>query len=420
MAWSDSMLDASFRGVTFDILSTRDSVERSVARHGYPYLDGEDVEDLGRRAREFTLSAIFWGDDYEARLSALIQALDTAGPGELVHPVFGSIPECIATDYEIAHEGESLDACTIDITFVEATPGNPFFVLELPEQLTDIISELAGLIDYHTSELFGGWIDALKTAKQYINRLYAIRDVITGTLYGIRGLVGNTLSVVTDVLNFPRAVVTDISGLFGGFAGRFSFGDASFSSDWSTMASTLASAPAIPARVARGDDPLGADTPSEQYQPVVQVLPDDIGHISAVVAVIVATELAANAGATLADEARHPTLSPPEIEHVCNDTREAIQAAIEQCRKLYSIEQSRTVTEPLKDLALAVQQAAIAVIEQSPPLITRRVDADGNLHLLAHRWYGDYQRAAELARLNPQLRDPNNLSVGDVLNVYAR
>jgi len=48
------------------------------------------------------------------------------------------------------------------------------------------------------------------------------------------------------------------------------------------------------------------------------------------------------------------------------------------------------------------------------------VEGDGNLHLLAFAWYGDYRRAAELARLNPMLRNPNHLQAGDLLHAYAR
>ncbi|EAO6532338.1 hypothetical protein FC351_26920 [Salmonella enterica] len=55
-----------------------------------------------------------------------------------------------------------------------------------------------------------------------------------------------------------------------------------------------------------------------------------------------------------------------------------------------------------------------------PPLTWRTVTQDGNLHLLAHTWYQDYTRAAELLRLNPQIRDPNDIRRGDVISAYAR
>ncbi|EPE3084912.1 DNA circularization protein, partial [Morganella morganii] len=78
------------------------------------------------------------------------------------------------------------------------------------------------------------------------------------------------------------------------------------------------------------------------------------------------------------------------------------------------------VVSQLKSIALDVQDLGLLVITRRPPLTRRTVAAAANLHLLAHFWYGDYSRAAELYRLNPQIRDPNNLSAGDVINAYAK
>jgi prophage DNA circulation protein len=59
MSWKDNLLDASFRGLVFDCLQTEDEAERDTASHAYPYIDGEDVEDLGRKARQLRLTAVF-------------------------------------------------------------------------------------------------------------------------------------------------------------------------------------------------------------------------------------------------------------------------------------------------------------------------------------------------------------------------
>ena len=72
MAWETDLQDASFRGVRFDVIRTRDNADRDTASHEYPYLDGADIEDLGRKARGIHLTAIVWGDDYEHRLRELL------------------------------------------------------------------------------------------------------------------------------------------------------------------------------------------------------------------------------------------------------------------------------------------------------------------------------------------------------------
>ncbi|WP_228723029.1 DNA circularization N-terminal domain-containing protein [Limnobaculum xujianqingii] len=126
MAWSEYMLDASFRGVRFDVIQTRDSVSRSVAVHEYPYQDGGDVEDLGRQPRNSRMTALFWGDTYEQQLQAFIVALDTYGSAELIHPIFGSMPNMQCIEYGIDHTADNVDHCYVELVFLEATPATRF------------------------------------------------------------------------------------------------------------------------------------------------------------------------------------------------------------------------------------------------------------------------------------------------------
>lgn len=126
-------------------------------------------------------------------------------------------------------------------------------------------------------------------------------------------------------------------------------------------------------------------------------------------------------------------LSPDDIEHIAGDTRTSLQTAITQIRDAFASDTQNVsstatpsgitwlpVVDSLKTLAVIVQEQATAVMMQRPPLTTRVVSAETNLHLLAHLWYGDYTRATELLRLNPSLRNPNAIKTGDILNAYSR
>ena len=146
----------------------------------------------------------------------------------------------------------------------------------------------------------------------------------------------------------------------------------------------------------------------------------DVKIVTGLLQAMTASAMAEAASRVLSAEAETPTLSPPQIEQIANDVRQMLQDAMDTQRELFDLETARPVTEALKDTALAVQQAAQAIIELRPPLESKRVESTGNLHLLAHQWYGDYSRAAELVRLNPQLRNPNQITVGDVLYAYAK
>jgi prophage DNA circulation protein len=64
---------------------------RKTAVHSYPLRNWPYVEDLGRKDRTFDIEAFVLGDDYVAQAARLEIALETAGPGVLVHPSRGRI-----------------------------------------------------------------------------------------------------------------------------------------------------------------------------------------------------------------------------------------------------------------------------------------------------------------------------------------
>lgn len=91
MSWSETLLDASYRGVPLGVMAESMEGERRLAQHGVPYRDGDDVEDLGRKARPFSFTVVVFGTNYEIELQKLLAALDTPGPGELIHPIYGRL-----------------------------------------------------------------------------------------------------------------------------------------------------------------------------------------------------------------------------------------------------------------------------------------------------------------------------------------
>jgi prophage DNA circulation protein len=67
-------------------------------------------------------------------LQAFLAVLDEPGHGELIHPVFGSMARMQLLRHVVRHSAEEVDYCTVELAFKEATPGQPFFVQQLPTQ----------------------------------------------------------------------------------------------------------------------------------------------------------------------------------------------------------------------------------------------------------------------------------------------
>lgn len=257
-----------------------------------------------------------------------------------------------------------------------------------------------------------------------MSRLNALRDVLTGTLGVLRGQLTGFIGSTLDLIDFPRAFSGDVMGILSGLVDLRSFDPATLSSDWKSLVGQFDDVVQLPAKVAGGaavaDGATGGSGTTIADVKPIPAMPEDVTRITAVLQLGVAAALANAAGEILVAEALEPTLSPREIEQIANNVREAIQVAIDTHRDMLPVDEARPITEPLKDTAHSIQIAAVAVIDARPPLVTRMIEGAGNLHLVAFRWYGDFSRAAELVRLNPQLRNPNFLAAGDVLNAYTR
>jgi len=81
----------SFRGIEFLWSEADGDLGRRVTVHEYPGRDLPYVEDLGRRARSWSMELIVAGPAYRAARDRLAEALEAPGPGVLIHPTHGEL-----------------------------------------------------------------------------------------------------------------------------------------------------------------------------------------------------------------------------------------------------------------------------------------------------------------------------------------
>lgn len=90
--------EASFRGVRFLVPDGDGTVGRNSIEHNYPDSETHYIEDNGKLVRKYTLEACLHGPDVKSQFLALEAALETPGPGTLLHPWLGvklvSVTEC--------------------------------------------------------------------------------------------------------------------------------------------------------------------------------------------------------------------------------------------------------------------------------------------------------------------------------------
>jgi prophage DNA circulation protein len=115
---------ASFRGVPFFVESYGRSGGRRGPNHEFPGKDQGYPEDTGKKMEEFSVNAYVVRSvrdpDYAARRDALIAAANQYGPGELVHPAFGTIQVQLRS-WSAGESKDSLGLVPIQLSFVEAS-----------------------------------------------------------------------------------------------------------------------------------------------------------------------------------------------------------------------------------------------------------------------------------------------------------
>jgi prophage DNA circulation protein len=92
MSWQDQLQPASYKGINFGVVTTETTVGRRNVIHEYPFRDTPYAEDMGRRAREYTVKAFCIGSDYISTLQALMSACENDDtPGTLCLPTLGCV-----------------------------------------------------------------------------------------------------------------------------------------------------------------------------------------------------------------------------------------------------------------------------------------------------------------------------------------
>jgi len=115
---------ASFRGVPFKVIAAQAKKGRRQAIHEYPYVDGGWPEDMGRALRMYSFSGYLIGDLAPVMQLLLDNAVETKGPGLLIHPTIGAVKVAVGSASTAIHR-DKMRVIEVAFQFIEA--GSPVF-----------------------------------------------------------------------------------------------------------------------------------------------------------------------------------------------------------------------------------------------------------------------------------------------------
>jgi len=216
MGYKENFRTGSFRGVEFKIDSSTKGLGRRSVLHEYPNREKPSTEDMGRAAKTYEVEGYIIGDDYQEQRDLLEAALDTPGPGELIHPFYGSL---IVQVGPVSFSESNKEGGILYFTakFTEAGDNSfPRSVNDrnviLEDKANDALTEASKeLEDTFSIEDLPAY--AIETAQQAIENVSEIFDTATATLsdvantasevaFSIRNLVADT----NDLLQSPSVL----------------------------------------------------------------------------------------------------------------------------------------------------------------------------------------------------------------------
>lgn len=394
MAWRDQMQKASFRGVPFHVLGTDGQIGRRNVIHEYPLRDLPYAEDLGRKAREFSIEAFVLGDDYMTARDRLIDALEAAGSGELVHPYRGR-SQVVVTAARVSESSNEGGMARFQITFTESGQAvNPS-----PRTDTGVAVASAADAAQATSEnAFAGWFnvdelqdyvaeDALTTVNNALSSINsAVGGVVSTAIYPEFMLQLSGISTsASGLIRTPGTLAGGLFGLVRGMSGIASSPLAALTSLRSlfSFGSTFQAVPTT--------------TPSRRQQAINQAAVVDLTRQAAMI-----------------EAARVSSQVTPASYDDAVALRDEIAGQLET--------QAETATDPvyraLTDLRIAVIKDINARAADLSRTVQYPVPRTLPALVLAHRLYGDISNADTLVARN-KIRHPGFVPGGRAIEVLT-
>lgn len=209
MAWKDNLRPASFRGIPFFVDSSQKTGGRRVQFHEFPDRDNPYAEDLGRVGKTYKIDGHILGDDYDLLKKQLEEAADKDGPGELIHPYFGTLFVQLGA-FSIDEDTKEGRIAKVSFQFYETTD------LRYPKPLEDKAKALSDAADnakaaskkafdkkFSITKLAGSAVDTARNGVKFA------ADTIQNATKGIQAEIQGIADLAFSIKNL-KAEVNDL------------------------------------------------------------------------------------------------------------------------------------------------------------------------------------------------------------------
>lgn len=214
MSYKDQLRQASFRGFEFFVNTSQVAGGRRAVQHQYPNRETPYTEDMGRSAKSYQIEGHIIGDDYFEAKERLFEVFEKKGPGELIHPFYGSVIVQVSS-LNVSESIKQGGIATFSVTFLEQGDG------KFPKGTNDKGSILAEDVDVSLTGIKADFDDnfsilglpgfAIESARNLIATAQKTFDEVTKPLAdfaeGVAELsfaTRNLIAETNDLLQSPQ------------------------------------------------------------------------------------------------------------------------------------------------------------------------------------------------------------------------
>ncbi len=200
--YRDRWEPAQFRNIEFPTDSHDAKGGRRLVVHEFPGAEEPEVEDLGGKAKGWSINAYFLADNYDREAAALIAALNTPGADWLIHPWLGRL-WVRALSWARRETNAENGYCTLGIEFV---PGGKQPTAPTQDAVDTASARIGEFTDAAEADF-----DLLKMSADGMNSFVA-------TVQGGLEYVRQAISFATLPLSWSQQIMGLITGVKGDMA----------------------------------------------------------------------------------------------------------------------------------------------------------------------------------------------------------
>ncbi|MDR0966653.1 MAG: DNA circularization N-terminal domain-containing protein [Myxococcales bacterium] len=388
---ADLMLKGSFRYVPFQVRQHSLEGGRRVVVHELPQRDEGLVEDLGRKQRTFSVEMFGVGPGLFGWRDDLIRALETPGPGLLVHPYLGEL-QVMVVAYKADETIAELGMARASVTFAEAT--SELRVVEAQDTAGQVretaIAAQAELAQNFVESAAGE--DLVSPLAQLgadiegiLDRVSSVQEAVGERIAAVSQFIGQAQELARLPLQAAQATLSLIEGTCAILAG-------------------------LTAPLGRSDSGARVTTVARAAQSIGSNIPE-IGGLFAPAPTAEAVRRAQDqkAVALLAKGAFAASLATASLDAGFQDSRTALEAGIQIDRLAEAVianpAAGLSLREAVSELRAATEEHLRGVVADLPRRSKFTPAATIPAILVSQRLYGTPNRAQEIVRLN-SIADP--------------